>query len=185
VNSKIPIVTLAAAAVLVGCGQSGTQPPPSSATTQPPRPASAREADPCTFLPDSVVEKYKLYPGKLHEGEEVRSCMWPTESYAVGVYINWRADALVNFSEAYPVPGELTSLDGVKVVNKKGDARASCGILFFVEPGVVAQVVSGDEAPATADDACDRVKDVGTTVIGRMREQHLLDNAPAASPTTR
>jgi hypothetical protein len=184
VNRKTTIVTLSVAALLVGCGQSGTEPRPSSATTQAPRPASVREADPCTFLPDSVVEKYKLNPGQLHKAEEVRSCMWPTESYAVGVYINWRRDALVNFTEAYPVPGELTNLDGLKVVNKKGDDQASCGILFFVGKGVVAEVVSGDQAPATVDDACDRVEDVGTTVIGRMREQRLLDEAPAASPTT-
>ncbi|WP_158104160.1 DUF3558 family protein [Amycolatopsis pretoriensis] len=178
------MVTLIAAALLSSCDHSGNeQAPPVSA--EPVRPASLREADPCSFLPESASAPYGLHPGQLHKGEVVRSCMWPAEAFSVGVYINWDPQVLVNFSQAYPLPAGEAVLDGVAVILQKSSTIPACGMAFLAERGTVIEVVSGDQPPVVADRACDRVKMAGTEVIRRMREQGVLDTAFTAAPTTR
>ncbi|MGK3203622.1 DUF3558 family protein [Amycolatopsis sp. MEPSY49] len=178
------VVTLIATALLSGCDHSvNEQAPPAS--VEPLRPPSLREADPCSFLPESSTATYGLHPGQLYKGEVVRSCMWPAETFSVGVYINWDPQVLVNFSQAYPLPAGEAVLDDVAVFLQKSSTIPACGMAFLAERGTVIEVVSGDQPPATADRACDRVKKVGTEVIRRMREQGVLDTASTAAPTTR
>ncbi len=176
-------VTLIAAALLSSCGHSADE-QPSPASAEPLRPASLREADPCSFLPESRVP-HGLHPGQLHQGEVVRSCRWPAEAFSVGVYINWDPQVLINFSQAYPLPAAAAVLDGVEVILQKSSTIPACGMAFPAEQGTVIEVVSGERPPATADRACDRVKEVGTEVIRRMREQGVLDPASTATPATR
>jgi len=172
------LVTAAAVCgtILVGgCGGS-EEPPPD------PPPTSVREADPCAFLPESVVAEYDLVLVSEDAGETSRRCSWDSPSFSLMILFTWDEYSLVDFSEVFPDPHEDDAdLDGEGFLSKSR-VRPACAALLFAGKETVVQVLVGDLPPSTADAACERVVAIGTPVVQELRAQDLLGAEPTASP---
>ncbi|KUL20860.1 hypothetical protein ADL12_47325 [Streptomyces regalis] len=177
-------VSLLATAVLGGCGRTEDPSPSGSPSTAPP-PTSVRDADPCSFLPRPQVTTYDLKRAGKDVSETSRSCAWTSAKFAMMILVRWDSQTLVDFGQAFPVPGEDdVELGGEGVVIGKSDVRPACAAAFLPEQGTVVEVVVGDTPPSTADAACERVKAIGASAVQEIRGQNLLDATPTAPPKT-
>ncbi len=180
-RTVLPAAALLAATVS-GCGSSDV--PPTSAPSASPAPTSVREADPCSFLDQSVVTANGLTRASMDDSTTSRSCTWTSEVFTTMVLVRWDPASLVDFSRAFPVPGDGdVELGGQKVILGESDVRPACAAVFFAEKGTVVEIVVGDEPPSTTDAACARVKTLGEAAVRAIRDQDLLDETPT-SPTT-
>jgi hypothetical protein len=164
-----------------GCRSTATPPAPTAS----PAPTSVKDADPCSFLEQSVVSANVLERASADTSTTSRSCTWTSETFTTMVLARWDPRALVDFTQAFPVlvDSEVV-LGGHRAVFGKSDVRPACAAVLFAEQGTVVEIVVGDKPPSTADAACERVKTIGGAVVAHLRDQDLLDDRPAPSTTS-
>lgn len=168
------------AATVSSCSPSEAPPTPSAS----PAPTSVQDADPCSFVEQSVVTANGLKQASVDKGTTSRSCSWTSDAFSAMVLVRWDPSSLVDFSQAFPVlVGSDVDFGGQKVILGKSDVRPACAAVFFAEQGTIVEIVVGDQPPSTADAACERVKTIGGAVVQRIRDQNLLDKE-STPPTT-
>ncbi|GAA3581726.1 hypothetical protein GCM10022222_78050 [Amycolatopsis ultiminotia] len=158
--------------VVIGCSGEA----PSAA----PAPMSVRDADPCSFIEQSVATANGLGQGKTVNEARFRNCWWTAGSFTTAIFVRWDRGVFVDFSDSYPEPLGDVELGGEQVLLGKSRVNAGCAGTIFAENGTSVLVGVAYYPPATADTACERVKTIGGPVVQRLRSLHLLDERPTS-----
>ncbi|WP_409185942.1 DUF3558 family protein [Amycolatopsis sp. VS8301801F10] len=183
---RVGIVVLAGTLVAATVSSCSGTPAPSttSAVSASSAPATLRDADPCSFLDQSVVTANGLVHEPTGTEPNSRNCFWTSDAFAVGILVRWDREMLVDFSENYPsLVGTDVDLGGKKVIMAKRTDRPTCGAQVLVPEPAAVEISVTYRPPDTADTACERLKTIGGTVVQMLRDQRLLDEQ-SSSPIT-
>jgi Protein of unknown function (DUF3558) len=172
------------AATVSGCSAGEVPPTTPTTSSASPVPTSVRDADPCSFVEQSVLTANGLKQESTDTYAMNRNCWWTTDAFATGVLVRWDRSALTDFSEGYPrLVGTEVEIGDQKAILAKSDVQPACAAVFFAEQATIVEIVVAYKPPATADTACERVKTIGGAVVQRIGDQYLADEQPT-SPTT-